>query len=112
MESGNKKIKKIKLSDGTVYSIFDEGALRLNEEGKLITGNIIVDNIIINSGLSIIAVDDKPVNETIDNVLIQDTNDNNKIKKRSTDQLLSDIGGISCKIENDTITFKIGKQQQ
>ena len=82
MESGNKKIKKIKLSDGTIYSIFDEGALRLNEDGKLITGNIILDNIIINSGLGIIAVDDKPVNETIDNVLIQDTNDNNKIKKR------------------------------
>jgi hypothetical protein len=62
-------IKKIKLSDGSVYSIFDEGALRLNNEGKLVTGNIIVDEIVINSNLYIIEVDDLPVEQAIDNVV-------------------------------------------
>ena len=46
-------IKKIKLSDGSVYSIFDEGALRLNNEGKLVTGNIVVDEIIVKNDLYI-----------------------------------------------------------
>ena len=46
-------IKRIKLSDGSVYSIFDEGALRLNNEGKLVTGNIVVDQIIVNTDLYI-----------------------------------------------------------
>lgn len=41
-------IKKIKLSDGSVYSIFDEGALRLDpESNKLLTGNQVVDNVLL-----------------------------------------------------------------
>lgn len=62
-------IKRIKLSDGSVYSIFDEGALRLNNEGKLVTGNIIVDEIIVNTNLYIIEVNDVPVEQEIDNVV-------------------------------------------
>lgn len=61
-------IKRIKLSDGSVYSIFDEGALRLNSEGKLITGNKVVDALII-GGLYITEVDDMPLGSGIDNVL-------------------------------------------
>lgn len=61
-------IKKIKLSDGSVYSIFDEGALRLNDEGKLVTGNKIVDALILD-GLYIIEIDDVSVEESIDNVV-------------------------------------------
>lgn len=106
-------IKKIKLSDGSVYSIFDEGALRLDpESNKLLTGNQIVDNVIIEGNLSILEIDDVPLDAAIDNVLVQDAT-TGQIKKRSTDKLLEDIGGISYSIDNTsgTLSFKLGKQE-
>lgn len=105
-------IKKIKLSDGSVYSIFDEGALRLDpESNKLLTGNQIVDNVIIAGSLSILEIDDVPLDAAIDNVLVQDAT-TGQVKKRSTDKLLEDIGGISYSIDNTsgTLSFKFGKQ--
>ena len=105
-------IKKIKLSDGSVYSIFDEGALRLDpESNKLLTGNQIVDNVIIEGNLSILEIDDVPLDAAIDNVLVQDAT-TGQIMKRSTDKLLEDIGGISYSIDNTsgTLSFKLGKQ--
>lgn len=105
-------IKKIKLSDGSVYSIFDEGALRLDpESNKLLTGNQIVDNVIIAGNLSILEIDDVPLDAAIDNVLVQDAT-TGQVKKRSTDKLLEDIGGISYSIDNTsgTLSFKFGKQ--
>ena len=53
------RIKKIKLNDGSVYAIFDEGSLRLNDNNVLITGNNIVDNMIIKGSLQITEIDDK-----------------------------------------------------
>ena len=105
-------IKKIKLSDGSVYSIFDEGALRLDpESNKLLTGNKVVDNVIIEGNLSIWEIDDVPLDAAIDNVLVQDAT-TGQVKKRSTDKLLEDIGGISYSIDNTsgTLSFKLGKQ--
>lgn len=105
-------IKKIKLSDGSVYSIFDEGALRLDpKSNKLLTGNQVVDNVIIEGNLSILEIDDVPLDAAIDNVLVQDAT-TGQIKKRSTDKLLEDIGGISYSIDNTsgTLSFKLGKQ--
>lgn len=105
-------IKKIKLSDGSVYSIFDEGALRLDpESNKLLTGNQVVDNVIIEGSLSILEIDDVPLDAAIDNVLVQDAT-TGQVKKRSTDKLLEDIGGISYSIDNTsgTLSFKLGKQ--
>ena len=105
-------IKKIKLSDGSVYSIFDEGALRLDpESNKLLTGNQVVDNVIIEGNLSILEIDDVPLDAAIDNVLVQDAT-TGQIKKRSTNKLLEDIGGISYSIDNTsgTLSFKLGKQ--
>ena len=105
-------IKKIKLSDGSVYSIFDEGALRLDpESNKLLTGNQAVDNVIIEGNLSILEIDDVPLDAAIDNVLVQDAT-TGQVKKRSTDKLLEDIGGISYSIDNTsgTLSFKLGKQ--
>ena len=105
-------IKKIKLSDGSVYSIFDEGALRLDpKSNKLLTGNQIVDNVIIEGNLSILEIDDVPLDAAIDNVLVQDAT-TGQIKKRSTDKLLEDIGGISYSIDNTsgTLSFKLGRQ--
>ena len=101
-------IKKIKLSDGSVYSIFDEGALRLDpESNKLLTGNQVVDNVIIEGNLSILEIDDVPLDAAIDNVLVQDAT-TGQVKKRSTDKLLEDIGGISYSIDNTsgTLSFK------
>lgn len=102
------EIKKIKLSDGSVYSIFDEGALRLNENNILITGNKIVDEVIINGHLEIMEIDDIPVERSISNVLVQDTI-SGRIARRSTEQLLADIGGVSCQVEGTIFSVKVGK---
>lgn len=102
------QIKKIKLSDGSVYSIFDSGALRLNENNQLITGNILIDEIIINGHLEIVEIDNIPLNQSINNVLVQDSL-TGRVAKRSTEQLLADIGGISCSVEGDVFSVKIGK---
>lgn len=102
-------IKRIKLSDGSVYSIFDEGALRLNSEGKLITGNKVVDALII-GGLYITEVDDIPLGSGIDNVLTMvQENGYWVMKRRSTEYLLKDIGGTSHEVEGNTLILKIGK---
>lgn len=102
------QIKKIKLSDGSIYSIFDNGALRLNENNQLITGNRLIDEIIINGHLEVIEIDDIPLNQSIDNVLVQD-NLTGRIAKRSTEQLLADIGGVSCSVDGTVFSVKIGK---
>lgn len=104
------KIRKIKLSNGAIYSIFDEGAIRLNEDKILVTGNGIVDRAILDGHLTIMEIDDVPVSEDITNVLVQD-DVTKEIKKRSTDKLLEDIGGISYNLEDDgVLSFKVGKQ--
>jgi len=104
------KITKIKLSNGAVYSIFDTGALRLNEDKILVTGNKIVDKVILEKHLFITEIDNVPLDQDITNVLVQDER-TKEIKKRSTDKLLEDIGGISYKLEGDgVLSLKIGKQ--
>ena len=104
----DKIIKKVKLSDGSVYAFFDNGALRLNENNILVTGDEVVDQVIIQKNLIIIEIDNVPVEQAIDNALVQDKT-TGRIMKRSTDQLLADIGGISCEVENSTFSVKIGK---
>lgn len=103
-------IKKIKLSDGNIYSIFDNGALRLNENHILITGNEIVDEVILQGHLYITEIDDVPVEDSIDNVLVQDTT-TGEVLKRSVNYVLKDIGGFSASVneETDTLTLKLGK---
>lgn len=107
----NLRIKKIKLSNGSVYSIFDEGSLHLNENNVLITGNSIVDEAILDGHLYITEIDDIPVNQSIDNVLVQDST-TGEIKKRTTNKLLEDIGGISYSMDetNGILSLQIGKQ--
>ena len=61
MEQG--KITKVKLSNDAVYTFFDKGAIRLNSDGVLVTGNGVVDNIILNGHLTITQIDDIPVND-------------------------------------------------
>lgn len=111
------KIRKIKLNNGQVYSFFDSGALRLDDENRLViddltspTGVSFIDELIINGNLSIIEVDDVPVTDDIDNVLVQDTT-TGEIKKRTTDKLLEDIGGTAYQMDDSTgtLSLKIGK---
>lgn len=110
MPTTTNKIKKIKLSNGSIYSIFDEGALRLNSDSKLITGNDIVDKVILDGNLFITEIDDVPVEDSIENVLVQDTT-TGQIKKRTINKLLEDIGGCSYAFDNytGTLTLKTGK---
>ncbi len=110
-------IKKIKLSNGNVYSIFDEGALRLNSSGILVTGNEVVDNLLVDGTVQIAEIDDIPVEQAIDNVMVACNVGTAgapvyEIRKRTTDQLLEDIGGASYSMDNTTgtLSLKIGKQ--
>lgn len=105
------KITKVKLSNGQIYSFFDKDAIRLNEQGILVVGDQVVDDVIINGNLSVIEIDDIPVDKYIDNVLTQDPI-TKQIKKRSTDILLEDIGGCSYDMDEDNgvLSLKIGKQ--
>lgn len=111
MANGN--LKRVKLSDGSVYSIFDEGALRLNADGKLITGNSVVDKMILDGTLYVLEIEEVAAATPISNVLIQDAT-TGEIKKRSTDQLLEDIGGISYSMDSatGTLAFKFGRQTE
>lgn len=104
------KITKVKLSNGQIYSFFDEGAIRLNENGILITGNTVIDSIILDGKLSIKEIDDVDVSE-FKNVLTQNET-TGEIQKRSIDNLLEDIGGCSYSYdeEEETLCLKIGKQ--
>lgn len=110
-------IKKIKLSNGNVYSIFDEGALRLNSSGILVTGNEVVDNLLVDGTVQIAEIDDIPVEQAIDNVMVAWNVGTAvapvyEMRKRTTDQLLEDIGGASYSMDNatGTLSLKIGKQ--
>lgn len=114
------RIRKIKLSDGQIYSFFDAGALRLDDENHLIvddprfpTGNASIDKIILDGHLSIAEVDDITVNtETTYKVLVQETGANNftgEILGRDKDQILADIGGYSAKVNQDVLELKLGK---
>lgn len=108
----NNRIKKIKLSNGTIYSIFDDGALRLNDAGILITGNAVVDQVILQGGLTIAEVDDVDVNKLeYTKVLVQDST-TGKVVGKDKNKLLEDIGGISYSMDESdgVLSFKFGAQ--
>lgn len=103
-------ITKIQLSDGSVYGIFDVNSLHLDANGRLITGNELVDRMVIQGHLYVTEIDDVPVNQYIDNVLVQD-GATGLIKKRSTEILLHDIGGTAHQMneETHTLSVQVGK---
>lgn len=109
-------VKKIQFSDGTVRYVYDTGAARKEDldnylplTGGIIDGNIEVTGDAIFNSLAIQDISWVEVGADIDNVLVHD-NDGG-ISKRSTDDLLEDIGGISYNIDdqNGILKFKIGK---
>ena len=115
MPEQKKFIKKIELSDGTIRYIYDMDAARasdldnyLEKSGGTVTGNLTIDQFLTTSGLKVTSIDGR--NTAASNVLTQDTD--GTIQKRSTDDLLSDIGGCSYSIDSVTgnLTFQVGKQ--
>ena len=97
-------IKKIQLSDGSVYWIKDSNALPLS--GGTLTGDLKVDALIKAKNLFILNME--VMVDTPTNVLVEDEGE---IKKRSTDYLLKDIGGYSVDFDstNGTLELKLGK---
>lgn len=90
------RIKKIKLTDGSIYAIFDEGALRLSDpssEGRvlLLANNPVVDNIILQGSLEIDEVDDVPVSELNPEVVFRDPT-TGKLQKLALDDALVKMG--------------------
>ena len=103
-------IRQIKLSNGQIYTVFDPIALHLDSSGRILCGNTVVDNIVIDGSLSIVTIDNVPVEEQINNVLTQDEL-TGEVKKRSVNYLLEDIGGCSFKMEaGDVLSLQLGKQ--
>ena len=108
-------IKKVQLSNGEVYHIYDAGAARITDlegymplDGGEITGNLQVDQEIITNNLSILALEYVEEEHEITNVLVEE---DGEIKKRSTDLLLKDIGGTSYSVDQSegTLILKRGK---
>ena len=102
----NPKVTKLKLSNGVIYTIFDEMALHMDENGNVITGIEGIDNMIINMGLKLTAVNGKDI--AVTNVLSKDMN-SNEIFLRDANKLLGDIGGYSCSVNGEVLNLKLGK---
>lgn len=110
-----KFIKKIKLTDGSTYFLYDANAPRKEDlnnylplSGGTITGNLEVDELIVSGKLQVDTIEYQST-ET-DNVLIQASD--GTIKKRSADKLLEDIGGFSCAFDSESgaLSLKLGRQ--
>ncbi len=100
-------ISKVQLSDGSIYYIKDRNALQAS--GGTMTGDLEVDAKIQANKLFIMSIEVMTYRPT--NVLVEDET-SHEIKKRSTDILLEDIGGYSCKesdLANGILTLKLGK---
>lgn len=112
-----KYIKKIKLSDGSLYYICDSEAARetaLNDylplTGGTITGSLTIEQICKTNNLYILQTTNLPYEEKPTNVLIKDET-TGEIKTRDINYLLEDIGGISYEMdeENSILSLKYGK---
>lgn len=108
------RIKKIQLADGSIYSIFDEGALRLSDpdsEGNsiLLTGNPSVDNIILQTGLEIDLVDDVPLSVLNPEVVFRDPT-TGKLLKLSLEQAQIKLGIKRYALKESSGVLSLGAQ--
>ena len=108
------KISKVKLSDGKIYSFFDNNAIHIDEKiNELVVGNATIDDLIINRHLSIVEIDDMSIEEFLDthSYILTYNELSQEIKKRPTENLLKDIGGYSAKVDDTTgvLSLKLGK---
>lgn len=115
MAEDKRFIKKIELSDGSVRYIYDMDAARssdldnyLLKSGGTITGDLTIDQLLTANSLKVVSVSE--IQTAAGNVLTQSAN--GTIVKRSTNDLLSDIGGCSYSLDadNGVLKFQIGKQ--
>ena len=107
MADTNKYIAKIKLSDNSVYYIKDLNALHLS--GGTLTGDLEVDAKLKAHDLYILETEYLTETQTPTNVLVLDE-ETGQVKKRSTNNLLKDIGGVSYSIDeaSGTLSLKLG----
>lgn len=99
------KVTKLRMSDGVTYTVYDEIALHMDENGNVLTNIPNVNYMIINMGLKLMAVDGTDV--AVTNVLSR--SENGEIVTRAADKLLKDIGGYSCSVDNEVLSLKLGK---
>lgn len=109
------KISKVKLSNGQIYSFFDNDAIHYDKKiDRLLVGNAVIDNLIINQSLQIEEINEMSVEEFLDthSYILAYNELSKEIKKRSTNTLLADIGGYSAKVDDETgvLSLKLGKQ--
>lgn len=88
-----KRIKKIKLG-GNTYSIFDETALRLDENNNLTVGKLTMS-------------ETPEAEQAASSILVQ--GEDGMVMARPTDKLLEDIGGFSCEVVDGVFKVKLGK---
>lgn len=108
------RIKKIQLTDGSIYSIFDEGALHLSDpdsEGRvlLLAGNPVVDNIILQGSLEIDLVDDVPLSQLNPEVVFRDPT-TGKLQKLSLEQAQVKLGIKRYAFKQETGVLSLGAQ--
>lgn len=99
-------IKKITLSNGSTYAIFDQGALRLDPTtNKIITGVGVVDEAILDGHLSITEIDDVPLADVQYPVLVQGAN--GEIKQQDIRQVLKNLGLITANVQNEILNLEV-----
>lgn len=96
-----KRIKKIKLSDGSIYSIFDEGALRLVDK-VIYSGNAVVDEAILNGKLFIKEIDDIPLENCQEKILVADPL-TGELKQQNIKAVLKSLGLITAKVTDEVL---------
>lgn len=101
------KVTKVKLDNGTVYRFIDKGAIHYDEEGRLVVGDAIIDNLIINNNLKILEIDDVPADQYQEVVVRDGTK---RLRVRPKNEFLEDIGGCSYKVDGEVLSIKLGKQ--
>ncbi len=115
MESTPFYIKKIKLSNGAVYNIYDSGAPRKEDldhylpiDGKPIVGDLVVEGMLKANKLKVESIE--YIYGGARTVLVRGPD--GFIKQEPLDGFLKDIGGCSFSTseeEPEIITFKVGK---
>ncbi len=104
-----KKITKVELSNGKIYSCFDANSIHYDKVSKkILVGNTIIDNVIINDNLFILKIDDIPI-EQISHYVVQDSL-TEEIGRINKNDVLENIGGYSLKVDNEILKIRLGKQ--
>jgi hypothetical protein len=110
-------IRKIQLSNGSVYTIFDQGALRLDPTTKkIITGVGPVDEAILNGHLSITTIDDVPLAQVQYKVLVSPVIGTDastgkpiygQVQTQDIRQVLKNLGLITAQVEGTTLDLEV-----